>query len=105
MDLLIYMVAAFGLAFIVGRAKISFPIRLGLNLIGSWRNPIWRPLKWFVILIECPACLGFWIGFVSAYRFDVSLIGLDAFSSAMIVGCFTSGSNLLFYALARSVME
>lgn len=105
MDLLVYMVAAFGFAYIVGRSRISYPIRLAVNLIGSWPNPVWRPLRWFVILIECPACLGFWIGGAAAYRFDVSLIGLNAISSAVIAGCFTSASNLLFYALARSVME
>ncbi len=54
--LVFYALCAFGLAYILGHARISLAAR-------SWLAA--DPLKvwtFFVELVECPACFGFWEG-------------------------------------------
>jgi hypothetical protein len=65
-----YLLAAFGFSYIVGHSKISRPVRLALWDVGD-HSPI---LRYVVLLMECPACLGFWIGLitgiVAVFAFD-----------------------------------
>jgi hypothetical protein len=51
-----YLGAGFGLAYIVGFATISLPLRTWL-----WGRPS-AIVRFLVALIECPACFGFWYG-------------------------------------------
>lgn len=50
--------AAFGLAYIVGHAKISLGARTAVAKRGALG-------LWLVQLLECPACFGFWTGVVA----------------------------------------
>lgn len=85
--LIVYVVAAFGLAYIVGHSKISLPVR-------EWIAR--TKLAWFLELIECPACLGFWIGLVASF-----FLGTNWFVWAL----FTSGSNFLLGKFSGLIVE
>lgn len=56
MSLLIWFLLAFGFCYTVGHARVSLGVR-------TWMSGFPR-LTWFLLLIECPACLGFWVGLV-----------------------------------------
>ena len=95
------LLAAFGLAYIVGHSTISLPIRLLLGG-GGQLNPEAKPLIPFVgplliSLVECPACFGFWEGFI------FSLINGSAFLPAVVVGCAVSGSNFILGRLTHLI--
>lgn len=60
-DFLFFALASFGLAYIVGHSKISLPFRMLLDPTTDTMK--WRHTRtWFLALLECPACLGFWEG-------------------------------------------
>jgi hypothetical protein len=84
---IVYTVAAFGLAYIVGHSRISRPVRLALWDVGGF----WA--QTFVTLLECPACFGFWIGLA---------MGLAAFNcnvlpwpAILAFPFYTTGMNFL----------
>lgn len=116
--LIIYTVAVFGFAYLIGHSVISKPWR---ELIAWWAyDPMQqarsgdgqidhdvplrvtsRPWAYFLDLIECPACLGFWVGLIFG-----TCLGLTIGPSAVIfpgpawmlppvAACFTTGSNFI----------
>lgn len=64
--LFVYTLAAFGLAYVVGHAEITDGIRNWLDERGP---PI---VQFFVALVECPACFGWWTGTVVAVYLALS---------------------------------
>lgn len=93
--LFVYIFAAFGLSYILGHSVATRRIRellwfdqwLGTRFLATRRG--------FVTLLECPACLGAWVGLAAA------LLGLVPFETrwnVLIWALFTAGSN---YTLAR----
>lgn len=84
----LYFLAAFGFAFIVGHSKISLAFREWLAARGGL-------FLWFAQLLECPACLGFWIGLVAVLTSTVTVPFGPRWFAAMVLACATSGSNLL----------
>lgn len=129
MALLFYFLAAFGFAFIVGHSKISLLMRellagipeeqvfntalpeQGALTVRSIVRPAIPPLipffgPWLAALLECPACMGWWIG-LSAGTFAPDFFwhaapgitmsaDLAHLSTVLIVALATSASNLLF---------
>jgi hypothetical protein len=98
---IIYALAAFGLAYIVGHSAITLAPREWLigQRVGEKVGFVLATREWIVDMIECPACFGFWTGAVA------SLVGwvpfpLDApaWACAFTWGLFTAGTN---YVLAR----
>lgn len=57
-----WFLVAFGFCYVVGHARVSLGVRT--LLAGDESNPL---RAWFVALIECPACLGFWVGLVGGW--------------------------------------
>ena len=55
-----YTLAAFGLAYILGHSRITLYTRTRLAALG-WFS------RWMVELVECPACLGTWLGFAAGF--------------------------------------
>jgi hypothetical protein len=55
--LLIITLVNFGLCYVVGHAKITLKLRMKL----------FSKVEWLVDLLECPACLGFWLGLFEAW--------------------------------------
>lgn len=82
----------FGASWVVADSKISLPVRLWIA--GSTLNARFR--GWLLDLLECPACLSFWIGLAVA----IGILGLRwlaipfAFASCGI-------SLILFLAVQR----
>lgn len=115
----LYILAAFGLAFIVGYAKISLPLRawLAQERYQRWSRML-QAYEWhdsrlvelrrgLVELLQCPACLGFWIGFAFALADPLmfgaaSVLGVDhlpAVERAFFLGLATCASNFILGAL------
>ncbi len=94
--LLVYALASFGFAFIVGWSKISLPFRMWLGA----RNQL--AVVWLLALVECPACLSTWTGFAAgAWAWKHGLTApLGWFTSMWVAGLFTCASSLI---LARVV--
>lgn len=62
LGLFFYTFAAFGLAYIVGHSSISLPFRMLMDPGEEMATP-WDALRAFaLVLLECPACFGFWTG-------------------------------------------
>lgn len=93
--LLSWSVLAFGLAFIVGHSKISVPFRWWL---ADRRGAV---SDWFLMLVECPPCVGFWAGIVGGVLWRAPF--LPSFGgrtlSPLLLALFTCGSNLLLAKL------
>lgn len=99
-DLAIYCLAAFGLAFIVGSSKITLALRN--KIAGSPTKTLgWsRALRaFFVELIECAACFGFWEGLAAVFFFS-SLV-----PHWWMLPLLTSGVNLLLAKVAGLMNE
>lgn len=110
--LLLFWLAAFGFAFVVGHSKISLPFR---QWLGGWvdtqvtpnvqtgevhgsittHKPAVPVLGPFVVaLAECPGCLGVWIGAAAVLAGLVSL-PFSFWVSVAVCAFATSAVNLL----------
>lgn len=100
-ELVTYLLAAFGLAYIAGHSKISITPRLILGGSKTIEPPIPPLIPGFgpfvVDLIECPACLGFWEGLVYGW------VMRGQFLDGLWLGCVTSGSNFLLGRLTNLI--
>lgn len=110
-----YLLAAFGLAYIVGHSTISVGFRRFLGgspgqigvpeLNQPARLPVPGSLgpagEWLCELLECPACFGFWLGLVAGLA-GPDVPEFKSFNPVM-VGCVTSGSNFLLGRLTRLI--
>ena len=93
LGLAIYCLMAFGISFVLGFSHISLPVRVALAKAGNIGG-------WCVRLLECPGCLGFWVGAVAyivlpwmpkyaALLTENKLVGL------LVLAFFTVASNLI----------
>lgn len=92
MNLVLYFLAAFGLAYIVGHSAISMPLRLFIA------GPSEKPRVFFttlIELIECPACLGTWIGLIVGGLEPSLFLQSWWLMGALAGGCATAGVNFL----------
>lgn len=87
MTLIVYTVAAFGLAYVLGHAVITQRLREELFNRSSLG-------MWLVLLLECPACCGFWIGF-GAGAYGLVLGELSPWLRTFLVAFYTAGANFL----------
>lgn len=74
-----FFLAAFGVAWAVGHSRASRGLR-------EW---IFERTPLFVDLLECPGCLGFYLGFA------FGLWELHTFTGALFLGFATVGSNVI----------
>lgn len=113
--LLVYTFCAFGLAYCLGSSKISLLYRSPLaSLAKSGLQDGAKPKQmmggavasFFLTLIECPACTGFWIGVVFA-RTDIGrdLITGSLWITGWILGLWTVATNLILARLAGLTSE
>jgi len=80
--LLIHTFAAFGIAFVIGYSKITYGIRVALDEGNGFSH-------WILSLMECPACLGFWIGFMTAQAKGLGWV------ISFAIGFYTAGTNFV----------
>lgn len=52
LPLFLWFLCAFGFCYAVGHARVSLGFRTRLAIVSEWLTS----------LLECPACLGFWVG-------------------------------------------
>lgn len=96
LPLLFWFLAAFGLCYVVGHARVSLPFRQRLGDVAEAKQ--WRAMLWFVELIECPACLGFWLGLAGGW-FMPTLVPAPVPCAAFTLGLATCASG---YILGRA---
>ncbi len=93
-DLLVYTVAAFGLAWIIGHSKLTQPALDVLEYIARDEYGQLRYFRWLVtgmlMLVTCPACLGFHIGWAAHASGLVHL-----FPSWYVAALYTCAANLV----------
>lgn len=87
--LIVYVTACFGFAYVVGHSVITKRPREWLFDFGH----VFPPAVWLVLLLECPACLGAWVGFAAGFWWPVA----DFPRAIVVLGAafFTAGSNFL----------
>lgn len=100
-ELIAYVGAAFGLAYIVGHSKISLPARSALaTAAANWpidideeRRPAIRNriAQWILDLSECVACFGFWIGLAAGF----GNLGPPEPTNPLALALLTTASNLI----------
>lgn len=75
-----------GITLIITSGKVFAPLR---KFLLSFKNGI-NPMKWLGLLLSCPMCTGWWVGFLWSYFFlGAQLLG------AVLVGGLIS---LMAYA-------
>lgn len=112
MTVALYLLAAFGLAYIVGHSTISLPFRVWLGGVPAKPEVPLLPQPgalgpigdWVATMLECPACFGFWIGLCSAIA-GVAFPEwtVNRYLWPVVLGCITSGSNYIIGRLTRLV--
>lgn len=95
--LVLYTLSAFGFWYIVGASVISYPARAALRRLARSTDLLTTLLE----LLQCPACLGFWIGFVAAFTRYSPAPGVDCF----MLGLYTSATNLVIAHLTDLMPE
>jgi hypothetical protein len=103
--LVVYTISAFGLAFAVGFGRISLPFRRWLEpktIVGS--GDAFRQM--LLYLLECPACLGFWIGLGASFfvQLDDNRLSLRM-GAALLTAFYTSGSNFILGRVSGLIRE
>lgn len=111
--LLVFLLANFGFAYIVGFARISASLRELLSPYMKENDPtelapgvVNAARYWFVSLLECPACLNWWtggalgpmLGPILGIRFCPNNLG-----EFLIWACATSGSSFVLARLTRLI--
>lgn len=85
--LVLYALAAFGLAYILGHSLITRGAREWVYDFHFGDSGLY-PLRWLALLVECPACSGWWIGLAAGYHFQ----GIPL---AIFAALFTTSTNYL----------
>lgn len=124
--MIVYLLAAFGLAYIVGHSTISLPFRKWLGGTPAKDDPTLyltpMPAKpgalgplgdFLTALIECPACFGFWCGLIAALSGMIPVHPEFSdtiwpstwrwFTWPVMLGCVTAGSNFALSRLTRLI--
>lgn len=118
LGIVIFAFAAFGLAYVIGYSKITLEIREwlaepveylntkvtdahgpGLEQGTAYRPPL-LAARWLLALMECPACLGWHIGFWASIVIERQANSgfLNALLNALLFAFFITGTN---YILGR----
>ena len=90
MEILHFILAAYGMTFIIVYGKIFEDIRPKKDYSKKW-NTLWN----------CPLCVGFWVGVVlmllSPYT---ELFSYDcSFVNGLVLGCLSAGTSYLISVL------
>lgn len=75
LQFILYCLLAFGVAYAVGQSTISLPFRKAIEPDGR-HSQLYVMRTFFLLLIECPACLGFWLGMMFEACITVQLFEL-----------------------------
>jgi hypothetical protein len=84
MELIIFILACYGMTMIVVYSKIFEKIR---NILKSFNNDM------ITYMVKCCMCMGFWVGIVNWFLLDVPF-------SVFTAGCISAGTS---YFISRLV--
>jgi hypothetical protein len=84
MDLLVFILACYGMTMIIVYSKIFEKIR---EKIRSWNKDL------LSYMIKCTMCMGFWVGIFNWFLLDLSF-------NWFIAGCISAGTSYLLSRLA-----
>lgn len=87
MGLLVFTLSVFGLTFVIGQSKASYPLRTWFAGTDLGASPFGRGVV--LGLIECPACLGFHLGWI-AFLFRLTPPELTTWWISALFCCATS---------------
>jgi hypothetical protein len=134
MSAILYVLASFGVAFVLGYSKITLPLRTRLDILANtpidWedvklpyppspeRDRITKaadrilgvfvrfPSRWFLALLECPACVAFWLGAASIFTplIDAIPFSAPAYVLAPLLG-FANLGAVLTLGLATNLIR
>ena len=90
MELLYFVLAAYGMTQIIIFGSIFNNIRPSKNWLGGFGK-----------LFHCPMCMGFWVGvFLFGVNCETELFNFEYnFINALILGCLSSGTSYLLSVL------
>lgn len=101
---ILYVFASFGFAFVLGYSKISLPLRSWLATYEKQTQLPWGDkwidnpkvlralVRWLLALLECPACVGFWLGLGSILTPIVDFVPISV--SPYLLAPFLGLTNL-----------
>lgn len=96
-SLVVYCACVLAVTFVIGHSHLTFRPRQWLAARGVVG-------RWTVMGLQCPGCLGFWLGVLAAlfglYPLE-ALAGNALWSALLWAGLFTSGANLVLSGLAN----
>ena len=95
MGLALYVLLAFGLAYICGKAIISRWIR---EQLADFSLGTLHPFLGLVEMVECPACFGFWIGLLAGGCRFTTFAGLPylaQYQLALATAVITCSTNFI----------
>lgn len=95
-----FTIAVFGITFVVGASKISLPFRtwLGRQSETTAHNDVIA--SWALALLECPACLGFHLGWIAVAVGLAPHVFGDGVLGAVFCAFYCCASSLLLARLA-----
>lgn len=110
LGLFFYAIAAFGLAYIVGHSAISLPFRMAVDPGEQLRGPSDALRAYFLVLVECPACFGFWTGLFGGMLYaaaDGPQYPREGVLAKVLwavgLALFTTGSNFILARLTNLI--
>jgi len=84
MNLLIFVLACYGMTMILVYSKIFEKIRIKINSLNN---------NLISYMIKCTMCMGFWVGIINCFLIDVSF-------NWFVAGCISSGTSYLLSRIA-----
>lgn len=96
-QLVFYTFFAFGLSYVLGQSVISL----------RWRILLAKRFPFLTALIECPACLGFWIGAATGFVWapPVWFPSTSVIAWSFALQFYTPATNYLFGRATRLMEE
>lgn len=91
--LLIYSwtISVLGVVYVAGHSQISLPIRAWIH---DAPGTLLGPRRIAVELVECPVCLGAWLGAAGGYL-AADRLGVAATASVVVGAAYTAGAMLI----------
>lgn len=98
MGLLVFILICWGLTNVLATGQIAKPIRNFFEMKPS------RVCQFIADLINCPMCLGFWVGLLMSVLFfspSITYMGVHSIPAALMDGFVASGSTWVVFCVVK----
>lgn len=93
-ELTVYSVVALAVVFFLGHSRLTFQPR-------KWLSQQGKAGRWFVSLLQCAGCCGFWLGVAAAvFGYGPASLYTSTWLGILLCGLYTSGASLILGGLA-----